>query len=185
MTYAAQQSAGVEAVGAGLGRLARYDESGNLLTVADDRGLLSSPWGLAVAPSSFGSFGGDLLVGNAGDGTIVAFDPITLHAIDYLRNSDGTLVTISGLRGLVFGNGASLGRLDALYFAAGSKSSDSGVFGDITAVPESATWTMMIVGFGLIGAALRGRPSGRTALRPDALTGAAVPLGERGVCTCA
>ena len=40
-------------------------------------GLLNEPWGMAIAPSTFGQFAGDLLVGNHGDGTIDAFDPIT------------------------------------------------------------------------------------------------------------
>ena len=36
-------------------------------------GPLNSPWGLAIAPSSFGEFSNDLLVGNFGDGTINVF----------------------------------------------------------------------------------------------------------------
>ncbi len=37
------------------------------------RGVLNAPWGLAHAPRSFGRFGGDLLIGNFGDGRINAF----------------------------------------------------------------------------------------------------------------
>lgn len=157
VTYAAQKAPGIEDNGAGLGRLARYSEAGDLLAVADDRGLLSSPWGLAVAPASFGGFGGDLLVGNAGDGTIVAFDPVTLRAIDYLRNADGKVLAIDGLRGLVFGNGASLGRADALYFGAGPEGGSQGLFGRIDAVLEPATWSTIIVGTALTGVAMRRR----------------------------
>lgn len=157
VTYSAQAAPGKEAVGSGLGRLARYDEAGNLLAVADDRGFLSSPWGLAVAPASFGGFGGDLLVGNAGDGTIVAFDPVTLRALGYLRDRNGSVVAVDGLRGLVFGNGASLGRTDALYFGAGPEGGAQGLFGRITAVPEPASWAMMILGAALTGVALRRR----------------------------
>ena len=38
---------------------------------------LAAPWGLALAPSGFGQFGGDLLVGNFSfvDSEINAFDP--------------------------------------------------------------------------------------------------------------
>jgi len=162
VTYSIRAAPGRETAGAGFGRLARFDEAGNLLAIADDRGLLSSPWGLALAPSSFGRFGGSLLVGNAGDGTVVAFDPVTLRAIDYLRDANGQLLSIEGLRGLVFGNGASLGRADALYFAAGPAGGTQGVFGRITAVsamtvPEPATWTLMIGGMGLCGLAMRRR----------------------------
>jgi uncharacterized protein (TIGR03118 family) len=39
------------------------------------RGDLDSPWGLAIAPSSFGDLGGDLLVGNFGNGRINVYDP--------------------------------------------------------------------------------------------------------------
>ena len=41
------------------------------------RGPLDSPWGLALAPSSFGGLGGDLLVGNFGSGLIDVFNPTT------------------------------------------------------------------------------------------------------------
>ena len=44
------------------------------------RGQLNAPWGLALAPSDFGRFSGDLLVGNFGDGEINA----------YAAQSDGT-----------------------------------------------------------------------------------------------
>ena len=37
------------------------------------RGQLNAPWGLAMAPAAFGRFGGDLLVGNFGDGQINAY----------------------------------------------------------------------------------------------------------------
>src|SRR5262249_49077088 len=33
---------------------------------------LNAPWGVALAPAGFGDFGGDLLVGNFGDGHITA-----------------------------------------------------------------------------------------------------------------
>lgn len=159
VTYAARSAPGMTVIGAGLGRLARYDEAGNLLAVADDRGLLSSPWGLAVAPLGFGSYGGDLLVGNYGDGTVVAFDPVTLRAIDYLRDASGNPVMIESLRGLVFGNGASLGSADALYFAAAPENGTQGVFGRITDVPEPATWALTIIGFGVVGTISRRRRS--------------------------
>src|SRR5262249_27939621 len=39
------------------------------------RGELDSPWGLALAPASFGTLAGDLLVGNFGNGHINAYNP--------------------------------------------------------------------------------------------------------------
>ena len=41
------------------------------------RGALDSPWGLAIAPSSFGKLGGDLLVGNFKSGFIDIYNPAT------------------------------------------------------------------------------------------------------------
>ena len=79
-----------KSAGAGLGRLAQFDASGTLMHTWDDRGLLNAPWGVAFAPEGFGVYSGKLLVGNFGDGTIVAFDPATHAAIDYLRDAQGS-----------------------------------------------------------------------------------------------
>lgn len=123
--------AGEEQKGAGLGRVVEYDLDGNLIREWKDKGLLNAPWGFAVAPTEgFGKFSGALLVGNFGDGTIVAFDPKTFEAIDYLKNKDQA-IKIDGLWGLMFGNGASLGEKNQLYFAAGPNDETDGIFGKI------------------------------------------------------
>jgi uncharacterized protein (TIGR03118 family) len=144
---------GEEASGAGLGRLAEFDASGALLHTWDDRGLLNAPWGVAFAPDDFGAYSDKLLVGNFGDGTIVAFDPTTHKAIDYLRDEQGNVVSIDGLWGLQFGNSASLGRADALYFAAGPRGETEGLFGRLEAapVPEPETWVMFTAGLLFLG----------------------------------
>ncbi|AZZ37325.1 TIGR03118 family protein [Bdellovibrio sp. qaytius] len=123
--------AGEEQKGEGLGRVVEYDLDGKLVRVWNDKGLLNAPWGFAVAPSEgFGKFSGALLVGNFGDGTIVAFDPKTFEAIDYLK-SKGNKIQIEGLWGIMFGNGASLGEKNHLYFAAGPNDETDGIFGKI------------------------------------------------------
>lgn len=104
-----------------------------------DRGLLNAPWGLAFAPEDFGAYGGMLLVGNFGDGTIIAFDPTTRTAVDYLRDPAGKPIVIDGLWGLQFGNGASLGAADALYFAAGPEEEKQGLFGRLVAASQPLT----------------------------------------------
>lgn len=136
-----QLFAGEEDAGPGLGRLAEFDLSGNITRVWDDRGLLNAPWGVAYAPDNFGAFSDTLLVSNFGDGTIVAFDPTTYTAIDYLRDTSGNPIVIDGIWGLLFGNGASLGDADSLYFAAGPNEEEDGVFGRLNAVtvPEPST----------------------------------------------
>jgi uncharacterized protein (TIGR03118 family) len=64
--------------GPGEGFVAIFDTAGNLIDKKNliSHGALNSPWGLAMAPSNFGAFSNDLLVGNLGDGTIHAYDPI-------------------------------------------------------------------------------------------------------------
>lgn len=123
--------AGEEQKGAGLGRVVEYDLSGKLIREWKDKGMLNAPWGFAVAPAEgFGKFSGALLVGNFGDGTIVAFDPKTFEAIDYLKNKNEP-IKIDGLWGLMFGNGASLGEKNHLYFAAGPNDETDGIFGKL------------------------------------------------------
>ncbi|GFE68976.1 TIGR03118 family protein [Chroococcus sp. FPU101] len=134
-----QVLAGEEESGPGNGRLAEFDLAGNLIRTWDDRGLLNSPWGVAFAPSNFGAFSNTLLVSNFGDGTIVAFDPNTYRAIDYLRDPSGQPISIPGIWGLLFGNGASLGDADSLYFAAGPEDEEDGVFGRLRVTDNTAT----------------------------------------------
>lgn len=123
---------GEEEKGAGLGRIVEYDLEGKLIQTWDDKGMLNAPWGFAMAPEvGFGKLSGTLLVGNFGDGTIVAFDPKTHEAIEYLKKSDNTSIQIDGLWGIMFGNGASLGEKDQLYFAAGPNDETDGIFGKI------------------------------------------------------
>src|SRR5262249_32873818 len=97
-------------------------------------GMLNAPWGVALAHDGFGSFGGDLLVGNFGDGHIDAYDPSHHYAFDgQLQGADGTPVTINGLWGLQFGNGASSGDANSLYFSAGPNGGTHGLFGSLSA----------------------------------------------------
>jgi uncharacterized protein (TIGR03118 family) len=152
---------GEEASGPGLGRLAQFDASGALMRVWDDHGLLNAPWGVAFAPDNFGLYSGDLLVGNFGDGTIVAFDPATHQAIDYLRDDHGNIISIDGLWGLQFGNGASLGMANALYFAAGPHGETEGLFGRLQAapIPEPQSWALYAAGLLLLSSIMRRRYS--------------------------
>ena len=86
-----------EVAGAGMGRLDVFSLDGRLLDRAAGHGQLNAPWGLAIAPAGFGSFSGDLLVGNFGDGRIHAFDPSTLAPTGVVRGEDGRPVSIDGL----------------------------------------------------------------------------------------
>ena len=96
---------------------------------------LNAPWGLAMAPSDFGAFAGDLLVGNFGNGRISAYTQRG-NAWVYkgqLRLADGSLVAIDGLWAIAFGNGAAAGPTNTLYFLAGPAGEQHGLYGSITA----------------------------------------------------
>jgi uncharacterized protein (TIGR03118 family) len=99
-------------------------------------GPLDSPWGLALAPNGFGHFGGELLVGNFGDGHINAFDPRNGHFVGQLTDPRGRPVTIDGLWSLKFGNGGAAGGANALFFTAGIDGENHGLFGSL--IPKGA-----------------------------------------------
>jgi uncharacterized protein (TIGR03118 family) len=80
---------------------------------------INQPWAIAMAPSNFGSFSNDLLVGNFGDGTISAFNPVSRRFVGRLKNADGQPIAITHLWGLAFGNGGAAGPTNTLYFTAG------------------------------------------------------------------
>src|SRR5438093_974299 len=73
VTFAKQGPTGDELHGQGFGFVDAFDWAGNLLVHVARHGSLNAPWGLALAPANFGRFGGDLLVGNFGDGKIIAY----------------------------------------------------------------------------------------------------------------
>ena len=96
---------------------------------------LNAPWGLAMAPSDFGVFAGDLLVGNFGNGRISAYAQrgnVWVYK-GQLRLADGTPVAIDGLWAIAFGNGAAAGPTNTLYFLSGPSDEQHGLYGSITA----------------------------------------------------
>jgi uncharacterized protein (TIGR03118 family) len=152
VTYAKQDAAKHDEVdGAGNGFVDVFDTSGNLIERLDSNGVLNAPWGLALAPANFGAFSNDLLVGNFGDGMIDVFDPNTPNTyLGTLSGANGNPLVIQGLWGLAFGNGSSAGPTSSLYFTAGipggGNVEDHGLFGDIVAAPEPATFLSMATG---------------------------------------
>jgi uncharacterized protein (TIGR03118 family) len=103
------------------GYVDEFDATGRLVARVARMGALNAPWGLALAPRGFGRFGGDLLVGNFGDGRINAYRR-THGGWSYdgvLRNSRSKPIVVNGLWGLGFGNGGAAGPRDTLFFASG------------------------------------------------------------------
>ena len=101
------------------------------------RGSLDSPWGLAIAPSTFGSLSGALLVGNFGDGHINAFNATTGDFLGGLADPDGEPIAIDGLWALRVGNGGNGGDAGTVYFTAGLFSETHGLFGSLAPPPAS------------------------------------------------
>ncbi len=139
VTYAKQDANKEDDVpGPGNGYVDVFDTSGNLVKRFASNGALDSPWGLAVAPAGFGQFGGELLIGNFGDGTINAFDPVSGVLIGPMKDFSGALIAIPGLWALAFGNGGRGGDTNTLYFTAGIAGGgaieDHGLFGSVTPV---------------------------------------------------
>jgi len=137
VTYARQDDDRHDDVsGPGNGFVDVLDFDGNFMQRLVSNGNLNSPWGMALAPSQFGDFSNALLVGNFGDGTINAYAPETDGTFAHrgqLRTADKRPVTIDGLWGLGFGNGAGSGATNALYFTAGPDDESHGLFGRIQA----------------------------------------------------
>jgi len=132
VTYAKQDEDGMDDVaGQGHGVVDVFDLQGNFVRRLVQHGRLDSPWGLAIAPSDFGQFSGDLLVGNFGDGRINAFDPTTGEFIGVLSSRPGKPIVIDGLWGLMFGNGTA-GTPTTLLFTAGPNDENDGLFGTLT-----------------------------------------------------
>ncbi|QEH32712.1 hypothetical protein OJF2_11910 [Aquisphaera giovannonii] len=137
VTYARQDAARHDDVaGRGLGFVDVFSTGGDLIGRVASRGTLNSPWGLAVAPSSFGRLAGDLLVGNFGDGRINAFRMTKsghFKSDGQLRDAGNHVIAIDGLWALAPGNGAAAGSSNALFFTAGNGGEKHGLFGTLTA----------------------------------------------------
>ncbi|HZD30700.1 MAG TPA: TIGR03118 family protein, partial [Candidatus Angelobacter sp.] len=135
----------------GCGIVDVFNTDGTFVQRLISNGALNSPWGLAWAPGNFGKFSGDLLVGNFGDGTINAFDPVTGIQIGTIDGGTGMPLVNDGLWGLAFGNGAQGTTTNTLYFTAGLNGESDGLFGAIV-TPEPGTLTLLGTGFmSLIG----------------------------------
>jgi uncharacterized protein (TIGR03118 family) len=95
-----------------------FDTSGNFLRRLVSNGNLNAPWGLAIV-------GGELWVGNFGDGLINVYYPTTGAFIEALMRADGTPPQFDGLWDL-------LPEASGVFFTAGIADEEHGLFGVIT-----------------------------------------------------
>lgn len=133
VTYAKQDVVAQNHVGgAGFGLVNVFDTNGVLIKrLVPVGGALNAPWGIALAPATFGTLSNKLLIGNLGDGVINAYDPITGDTFGSITDDNGTAITTPGLWGIAFGNGARNQGTSTLYFFAGLNAGAGGVYGRI------------------------------------------------------
>jgi len=99
---------------------------------------LNQPWGIAMAPSNFGTLSNTLLISNNTDqGTINAFNPTNGQFVGTVRHGDGKAITIDQLWGIGFGDGLGKnGVVNQLFFTAGPGNNLAGTFGVISVSTE-------------------------------------------------
>jgi uncharacterized protein (TIGR03118 family) len=96
-------------------------------------GSLHSPWGVALAPDNFGPMSNAILItNNTPRGRINAFDPNTGAFLGPLRDQNNQPIEIDDIWGIQFGQGASNGLPNQLFFTAGSNNYGDGSLGVIT-----------------------------------------------------
>jgi hypothetical protein len=142
VTYALRGSSGGPTVAPGNGMLNIFDTSGNLVSHAvTPGGNLNAPWGVAVAPSTFGVFANDILVGNFGDGIINAYDPKTFAFLGQLADGTGKTIVNASLWEIFFGLTAATSTApsnqNTLYLAAGLDQEKHGLLAAVNTNPTA------------------------------------------------
>ena len=133
VTFAKQKAPDNEddEAGVGNGFVDVFDPAGTLVKRFVSNGRLNSPWAVVAAPADFGSAGGDILIGNFGDGLIGAYDATSGAFRGFLHDSNNASLVIPGLWDLQFGVGSA--PATSLYFTAGPDDETHGLLGTLTA----------------------------------------------------
>ncbi len=142
VVYAKQGTGGLPEDGVGNGFVRRFNTNGvRDLTFGINNGPLNAPWGITIAPATFGIFGSALLVGNFGEGnpSIHAFNPTTGAFLGTIQDESGNGIVIDELWALTFGNGGAGGDPNTLYFSAGIGEEEHGLLGSLRPTTASAT----------------------------------------------
>lgn len=134
VSFAKQDAAKEDEVdGHGLGYVDAFTTDGKLVHRLAPHGVFNAPWGMVMAPDSFGHFAGAVLVGNFGNGIIHAFDPTTGALLGSLRDEHNHQVDIPNLWALRVGN-TDFGGTDAIVFTAGPGDEAHGLIGTLEPV---------------------------------------------------
>jgi uncharacterized protein (TIGR03118 family) len=123
---------------AGTGYVDVFDNTGTLKQRIMDSHM-NAPWGVVLPPTSFGSFGagGNLLVGNFGDGTINAYTFPAGAFVDQMKDANGAVITNLGLWDMFFDATGKTGDPATMYFTAGGSTESQGLFAAMTANPAA------------------------------------------------
>jgi uncharacterized protein (TIGR03118 family) len=130
-SYAAGAGTYQEILGTNTGFVSVFDVNGNFVARAVTGGNLNAPWGVAIAPANFGIYGGDLLIGNFGDGLITAYNPTTYAYLGTVADGTGKAIAYPGLWDIFIPTAAAT-IPNSIYFTAGTSGETHGLFGVIT-----------------------------------------------------
>ncbi|PYS81964.1 MAG: TIGR03118 family protein [Acidobacteria bacterium] len=128
--------------GPGNGFVSKFNTDGTFIGRFVSNGALDAPWGMVIAPASFGIFGGAVLVGNFSDNGIITAYNSGGTFLGTLQNEAGQPIVNDQLWALTFGNGGAGGDPNTLYFSAGIADEEHGLFGKLN--PTTATATSLV-----------------------------------------
>jgi uncharacterized protein (TIGR03118 family) len=110
-----------------------FEENGTFVKTLIKGKPLNQPWGIALAPSNFGTLSSTLLISNnlnAGD--INGFNSTTGAFVGTLVGENNKAIHINQIWGIEFGGGSSNnGNTNQLFYTAGPKDNLDGIFGVI------------------------------------------------------
>ncbi len=150
VTYAELTAQGIAAPGSN-GYIDVFNTDGDFVKRFATGGSLFAPWGVTLAPAGFGTFGSDLLVGNFGNGEILAYNPTTGAYLGTLDGPNGQPLVNDYLWALDFRTGGANTNPDTLFFTAGINNQADGLFGAIGPTsPEPSAVTLALAGLGAL-----------------------------------
>jgi len=118
-----------EVTGENKGYVSVFSPTGEFIRRFATDGMLDAPWGIALAPQTFGDLAGTLLIGNFGNGMINAYDYRSGAWLATLSDASGNPIVIDGLWALGFGNGRAGQSTSSLFYTAGPNHEVDGIYG--------------------------------------------------------